>query len=60
MGSRDSGYWGLKKEKLKLRFKTLSDKDLCFTEGNEIEMIETVGKKLGKTKQELLSIIITL
>ncbi len=60
MSSRDTGYWGLKKEKLKRKFKTLSDKDLCFKEGNEKEMIEILGKKLGKTKQELLNIIITL
>jgi uncharacterized protein YjbJ (UPF0337 family) len=53
-------YWNDKKEKLKKKFKNLTDRDLNFNEGKEKEMIETVGKKLGKSKQELLKIIITL
>lgn len=53
-------YWNDKKEKLKKKFKNLTDKDLNFNEGKEKEMIETVGNKLGKSKQELLKIIITL
>jgi hypothetical protein len=53
-------YWNDKKEKLKKKFKNLTDKDLSFNEGNEKEMIEIVGNKLGKSKQELLKIIITL
>ena len=55
-----SGYWNIKKEKLKKKYKNLSDKDLCFSEGKEKEMIEMLGYKLGITKQELLNIIITL
>jgi len=53
-------YWNDKKEKLKKKFKNLTDKDLSFNESNEKEMIEIVGNKLGKSKQELLKIIITL
>jgi hypothetical protein len=53
-------YWNDKKEKLKKKFKNLTDKDLNFNEGKEKEMIEIVGNKLGKSKQELLKIIITL
>jgi hypothetical protein len=53
-------YWNNKKEKLKKKFKNLTDKDLNFNEGKEKEMIEIVGNKLGKSKQELLKIIITL
>jgi len=49
-----------KKEKLKQKYKNLSDKDLCFSEGKEKEMIEILGYKLGKTKQELLNIIVAL
>lgn len=53
-------YWNDKKEKLKKKFKNLTDKDLNFNQGKEKEMIEIVGNKLGKTKQELLKIIIAL
>jgi hypothetical protein len=54
------GYWKNKKEKLLKKYKILTDKDLSYDEGNEKEMIEILGSKLGKTKQELLNIIITL
>jgi hypothetical protein len=54
------GYWNSKKEKLKQKFEILTEKDLSFIEGKEKEMIELLGYKLGKTKQELLNIIITL
>lgn len=60
MNTKGSEYWNIKKEKLKQKFQNLSDKDLSFSEGREKEMIETLGHKLGKTKQELLNIIITL
>ena len=53
-------YWKDKKEKLLKKYKNLNDKDLNFIEGEEKEMIETVGNKLGKSMKELLSIIITL
>ena len=54
------GYWKDKKGKLLKRYKTLTDKDLRFDEGKEEEMIKILAYKLGKTKQELLNIIITL
>jgi hypothetical protein len=54
------GYWNEKKEKLLKKYKNLTDKDLSYNEGKEKEMIEILGYKLGKTKQELLKIIITL
>jgi hypothetical protein len=53
-------YWKNKKEKLLKKYKVLTDKDLSYNEGNEKEMIETLVSKLGKTRQELLNIIITL
>jgi hypothetical protein len=53
-------YWKEKKEKLLKKYKNLTDGDLRFDEGKEKEMIEILGNKLGKTKQELLNIIITL
>jgi hypothetical protein len=54
------GYWNLKKEKLKMKFPLITEADLTFREGKEKEMIEILGYKLGKSKQELLNIIITL
>ncbi len=60
MKSVAEGFWKEKKGKLLKRYKTLSDKDLRFDEGKEEEMIKILAFKLGKTKQELLNIIITL
>ena len=60
MSTKVIGYWEVKKEKLKQKYKNLSDRDLCFSEGKEKEMIEILGYKLGKTKQELLNIIVAL
>ena len=55
-----NSFWRSKKTKLKKKFKNLTDKDLSYTEGKETEMIEMLGSKLGKTKKELLWLIITL
>ena len=60
MSTNITQYWNIKKEKLKQKFENLTDKDLCFTEGKEKEMIEMLSYKLGKTKQELLNIIVAL
>jgi len=60
MRNKTVRYWDDKKDKLKQKFANLTDKDLSFNLGNEKEMIESLGQKLGKTKQELLKIIITL
>lgn len=54
------GFWNIKKEKLKQKYQILTDNDLCFNEGKEKEMIEILGKKLGKTKQELFDILSAL
>jgi hypothetical protein len=54
------GYWDKKKEKLKQRFPLITDEDLRYREGKEKEMIEMLGYKLGKSKQELLTIIVAL
>jgi uncharacterized protein YjbJ (UPF0337 family) len=52
------GYWDKKKEKLKEKFPIITDDDLRYREGKEKEMIEMLGNKLGKSKQELLNIIV--
>jgi hypothetical protein len=53
-------YWNTRKEKLLKMFKSLSQKDLDFKEGEEDEMLATLSKKLGKSKKELLGMIIML
>ena len=54
------GYWNIKKEKLKQKYPTITDDDLFFCDGKEQEMIEMLGFKLGKTKEELANIITAL
>jgi uncharacterized protein YjbJ (UPF0337 family) len=58
MNTNVSGYWDKKKEKLKQKFPLITDDDLSYGEGKEKEMIELLGYKLGKSKQELLYIIV--
>ena len=60
MRTQSIKYWNNKKEKLLRKYKNLTEKDLSFNLGDEKEMIEVLGNKLGKTKLELLNIIITL
>jgi len=60
MRRNSGGYWEEKKEKLLKKYKNLTDRDLRFSLGMEEEMIEILSNKLGKSKQELLSIIVTL
>ena len=60
MNRKVTGYWDSKKEKLKKRFPAIIDSDLKYREGKEKEMIEVLGNKLGKSKQELISIIVAL
>jgi hypothetical protein len=54
------GYWDIKKEKLKLRFPGITDEDVTYPEGKEKEMMELLGYKLGKSKVELVSLIMEL
>ena len=54
------GYWNMKKEKLKSKYPLINDNDLNFPLGKEREMLEILGYKMGKTKLELLQIIISL
>ena len=48
------------KEKLKEKYSGITDDDLFFGDGKEKEMIEMLGYKLGKTKDELTNIITAL
>jgi len=60
MESNLIGYHNNTKEKLKQIFPNITDDDLYFREGKEKEMMEMLANKLGKTKEELISIITTL
>lgn len=58
MTTNIEGYWDKKKEKLKVRYPMISEADLSYNEGKEREMLELLGYKLGKSKEELLKIIV--
>ena len=47
-------------EKFKEKYPFITEEDLTFNEGKEQEMIEMLGYKLGKTKEELVNIIVQL
>ena len=60
MQTYSTGYWNIKKEKLKNRFPIFTDEDLQYHEGKEKEMLEVMAYKLKKTKLEFIKIIETL
>lgn len=51
------GNWNEQKGKLKQKFAALTDNDLLFETGKKEEMLGRLQIRLGKTKEELLSII---
>jgi uncharacterized protein YjbJ (UPF0337 family) len=51
------GSWNQIKGKLKSKFSQLTDDDLTFVEGKENELIGTLQRKLGKTKDQIVDII---
>jgi uncharacterized protein YjbJ (UPF0337 family) len=54
------GSWNEIKGKLKQKFGELSDGDLVFSEGKEDELLGRLQKKLGKSKEEIRSMIADL
>ena len=54
------GNWDEQKGKLKAKFPTLTDADLHYEEGKKDVMFSNVQTKLGKTKEELQTIIAAL
>ncbi|MBN1989351.1 MAG: hypothetical protein JW783_08150 [Bacteroidales bacterium] len=54
------GFWNERKGKLKLKYPIITDEDLDFHRNKEKEMIERLGYKLGKTPEELRTIINTI
>ena len=60
MKPRKAGYWETRKEKLLKKFENLTQRDLDFKLGEENTMIAVLSEKLGKSKQEMLKLIIML
>jgi uncharacterized protein YjbJ (UPF0337 family) len=54
------GNWNEQKGKLKQKFAVLTDNDLMFEEGKKDEMLGKLQIRLGKTKDQLNSIIASL
>ena len=54
------GNWNEQKGKLKQKFAVLIDNDFLFEEGRKDEMLGRLQIKLGKTKEELNTIIAAL
>jgi uncharacterized protein YjbJ (UPF0337 family) len=54
------GYWNEKKVKIKELYSNVTDSDLYFKDGKEKEMIEMLSNKIGKTREELVEIIVGL
>jgi uncharacterized protein YjbJ (UPF0337 family) len=54
------GNWNATKGKLKQQFAMLTDDDLLLVEGKQDEMLGRLQTKLGKTKEELQTLITSL
>jgi uncharacterized protein YjbJ (UPF0337 family) len=54
------GNWNETAGKLKQKFANLTDDDLLFAEGKEDELLGKLQKKLGKTKEEIHSLLAKL
>ena len=52
--------WNQQKEKLKIRFPTLTDEDLQYEYGEKDKMLNKLRIKLGKTREEWVKIISSL
>jgi hypothetical protein len=48
----------LKKNLHRLKFESITDKDLFYTEGKESEMLEKLAVKSGRSKEEMLGLLI--
>ncbi|WP_426478180.1 hypothetical protein ACP3T3_01525 [Chryseobacterium sp. CBSDS_008] len=51
------GNWSLQSKQLKEKFSTLTDYDLKLEEGKEKEMLERIGNRLRKNREEVINII---
>ena len=51
------GDWNQVKGKLKQQYGSLTDDDLLFEEGKDDELLGRVQKKIGKSKEEVRTLI---
>jgi len=49
--------WTALKKELKQKYVALSDSELTYQEGREDELVATISKKVGKTKDEISNVI---
>ncbi|MBN7816460.1 CsbD family protein [Algoriphagus pacificus] len=49
------GNWNILKGKLKQKYGDLTDQDLTYAEGKEDELWGRIQKKVGKTKEEIMT-----
>jgi uncharacterized protein YjbJ (UPF0337 family) len=54
------GSWNAVKGKLKQKYGQLTDDDLTFAEGKDDELLGRLQRKLGKSKEQLLTEIESL
>lgn len=54
---RIEGNWNEVKQKLKEKYAVLTDKDLEYEEGKEEKLLHRLQEKLGKTKEEIKSLL---
>jgi len=52
--------WNEQRDKLKAQFPVLTDQDLQYEEGKKDEMLNNIQVKLGKTKEEMAAIFLSL
>ena len=57
MDLRLKGNMNIVKGKLKEKYGKLTDSDLAVVEGQEDQLIGILQKKLGKTKEEVISVL---
>lgn len=54
------GNWNITKGKLKQKYATLTDNDVLLVEGKQEELVARLQVKLGKTKEEIHTLIADL
>jgi uncharacterized protein YjbJ (UPF0337 family) len=52
-----TGDWKIQSKQLKEKFSALTDWDLLFTEGKERELVEKVGNRLRKNREEVIDLL---
>lgn len=52
-----SGDWDLQSKQLREKFAHLTDADVKFETGKENELLNRIGNRLGKKREEVISIL---